>query len=98
MSYHCIVFRPGHVAWLNRPGLESTAVSSSSCVLSSSRREKYGISTAYVFVHDALSKDARKNGDNGATSFQSVLLNFASPSKYEVAGQSEEYHSNHHLC
>lgn len=47
----------------------------------------------HVFMHDALSKDARKNGDNGdaATSFQSVLL-YASP--YEIAGQSEEYHSN----
>ena len=27
---------------------------------------------------DALSKDARKNGDNGVTSFQSVLLYLAS--------------------
>jgi hypothetical protein len=42
----------------------------------------------HVFMHDALSKDARKNGDNddAATSFQSVLL-YAS--QYEIAGQSD---------
>ena len=45
MSYHCIVLGLGRVAWLNRPGLESTTESSSSCVLSSSRREKYDISS-----------------------------------------------------
>jgi len=49
-------------------------------------------------MRNALSKDARKNGDSGTTSFQSVLLYLASPSKYEIAGQSEEYLSNHHLC
>jgi hypothetical protein len=47
----------------------------------------------HVFTHDALSKDARQKGDNddAVTSFQSVPL-YAS--QYEIAGQSEEYHSN----
>lgn len=64
MSYHCIVLRPGRVAWLARPEIESTTLSLSSSVLSSSRHdEKYDISTAYVFVH-CIKQRCKKNGDN----------------------------------
>lgn len=89
LSLYCVL-RPGHVpvAWLTEAELESTTLSPSSSALSSSRHERHDISTAYVFVHDALNIDARKKVITGSQASRAFFYTLP-PSKYEVAGQSE---------